>query len=117
MHELSITEGILSIALGAAGGRRITAVNLVIGDLSSFVDDSVQFYFDILSKGTPAESAVLNFQRLPATATCSACGLVFGVQAPLVPECPQCGSVHLAITGGRELRVESIEVDDGSSGN
>jgi hydrogenase nickel incorporation protein HypA/HybF len=117
MHELSITEGILSIALGAAGGRRITAVNLVIGDLSSFVDDSVQFYFDMLSRGTAAESAALNFQRLPATATCSDCGLVFGVKAPLTPECPDCGSVHLAITGGRELRVESIEVDDGSLGS
>ena len=117
MHELSITEGILAIALGAAGGRRITAINLAIGDLSSFVDDSVQFYFDMLSKGTAAESAALNFQRLPATATCSDCGLVFGVKAPLVPECPHCGSAHLAITGGRELRVESIEVDDGSIGN
>jgi hydrogenase nickel incorporation protein HypA/HybF len=116
MHELSITEGILSIALGAAGGRRITAINLVIGDLSSFVDDSVQFYFDILTRGTLAESAALNFQRLPATATCSDCGQVFGVKAPLMPECPQCGGVHLAISGGRELRVESIEVDDGDTG-
>jgi len=116
MHELPITEGILKIATEAAGGRRIVTIHLVVGELSSIVDDSVQFYFDMLSKGTPAESAVLNFQRLPATATCSACGLVFGVKAPLVPECPQCGSVLLAITGGRELRVESIEVDDGDSG-
>ena len=116
MHELSITEGILSIALGAAGGRRITTINLVIGDLSSFVDDSVQFYFDILSRGTPAESAALSFLRQPATATCSDCGHVFGVKAPLIAECPSCGSVHLSITGGRELRVESIEVEDGDSG-
>ena len=116
MHELSITEGILSIALGAAGGQRITVINLVIGDLSSFVDDSVQFYFDILSRGTPAESAVLSFLRLPAAATCSDCGLVFETKAPLSPECPDCGSAHLAITGGRELRVESIEVEDGNSG-
>lgn len=116
MHELSITEGILSIALGAAGGRHITTINLVIGDLSSFVDDSVQFYFDMLSRGTPAESAKLNFVRQPASATCHDCGHVFGVKAPLIPECPQCGSARLAITGGRELRVESIEVEDGSSG-
>ncbi len=82
MHELSITEGILSIALGAAGGRRITAINLVIGDLSSFVDDSVQFYFDILSRGTPAESAALSFLRQPATAMCADCGHVFETKPP-----------------------------------
>jgi hydrogenase nickel incorporation protein HypA/HybF len=116
MHELSITEGILSIALGAAGGRRIKAINLVIGDLSSFVDDSVQFYFDLLSKDTLAASATLNFVRQPAGATCRDCGAVFGVKAPLIPECPGCGSVRLAITGGRELRVESIEVEDEGNG-
>jgi hydrogenase nickel incorporation protein HypA/HybF len=76
----------------------------------------VQFYFDMLSRGTPAESATLHFDRQPASATCRDCGSVFGVKAPLIPECPQCGSVHLAITGGRELRVESIEVDDGDTG-
>jgi hydrogenase nickel incorporation protein HypA/HybF len=116
MHELSITESILSIALGAAGGRRVTAINLVIGDLSSFVDDSVQFYFDILSRGTAAESAVLNFQRIPGTMVCGACGLRFEAKAPLLPACPACGSGQLLVTGGRELRVESIEVEDGNPG-
>ena len=116
MHELPITEGILKIATEAAAGRPITTIHLVVGELSSIVDDSVQFYFDMLSRGTLAESAALNFQRLPATATCSDCGLLFGVKAPLVPECPHCGGAHLAITGGRELRVESIEVDDGDTG-
>jgi hydrogenase nickel incorporation protein HypA/HybF len=118
MHELAVTQGILSIALDAAkgsGARRITAINLVIGDLSSIVDDSVQFYFDILSKGTPAEDAALRFDRLPATASCWACGHQFQVKVPLSPKCPACASERLQITGGREFRVESIEVDDEDS--
>jgi hydrogenase nickel incorporation protein HypA/HybF len=119
MHELPVTQGVLAAALEAAqgaGARRITTINLVIGDLSSIVDDSVQFYFDILSRGTPAEGAVLRFQRQPATASCRDCGRQFEVKAPLSPQCPICAGQHLQITGGREFRVESIEVDDEDPG-
>jgi hydrogenase nickel incorporation protein HypA/HybF len=115
MHELSVTQSILSLALEAAQGHgsgRITAIDLVIGELSSIVDDSVQFYFDILSRGTLAEGARLQFRREPATATCRDCGRQFGVSAPLSPICPACGGIRLQVTGGREFYVESIEVDD-----
>ncbi len=61
MHELPITEGILKISTEAAGGRQITTIHLVVGELSSIVDDSIQFYFDMLSKGTVAEGAVAGF--------------------------------------------------------
>jgi hydrogenase nickel incorporation protein HypA/HybF len=112
MHELPITEGILKIAAEAADGRRITTIHLVVGELSSIVDDSVQFYFDILSKGTPAEGAVLDFQRRSATLACLDCERSFEVRAPLPAICPHCGGTRLQVKGGRELRVESIEVDD-----
>jgi hydrogenase nickel incorporation protein HypA/HybF len=36
----------------AAGGDKVTGINLVVGELSGVSDDSVQFYFDILKKGT-----------------------------------------------------------------
>jgi hydrogenase nickel incorporation protein HypA/HybF len=119
MHELPVTESILSVALEAAqraGARRIVAIDLLIGDLSSIVDDSVQFYFDLLSRGTAAEGATLRFRREPAVATCADCGHHFQVSPPLVPLCPNCGGLRLAVEGGRGFVVESIEVDDEDSG-
>jgi hydrogenase nickel incorporation protein HypA/HybF len=118
LHELSVTQAVLDIALAAArdtGARRIGAIHLVIGELGSFVDDSVQFYFDFLSKGTPAEGAILTFSRVPAQALCVACGGRFDVRPPLPEACPNCGGGPYSVTGGRELRVESIEVEDEDS--
>lgn len=119
MHELSVTQGVLSVALDAArkaGARRICAVDLVVGDLSSIVDDSVQFYFDILSRETPAEGAILRFHRRPARAVCLECNHEFEASVPLMPACPSCSSARLRITGGKEFRVDSIEVDDEDPG-
>jgi hydrogenase nickel incorporation protein HypA/HybF len=119
MHELPVTEGILKVALDASqknGARRITVVNLVVGELSSMVDDSVQFYFDILSKGTLAEGAALRFRREPSTAVCLDCQHQFDARAPFAPACPICGSGRLQIKGGREFYVESIEVEDEDTG-
>lgn len=115
MHELPVTQGILAVALEAAeqhGSRRITTVNLVIGDLTSIVDDSVQFYFDAMSAGTPAEGATLNFRREAADAKCLECGHEYRVTPPLDPFCPECDSLFLEISGGKAFHVESIEVED-----
>ena len=115
MHELAITKGIIDVVLKAAhqnGNQKISAIDLVIGDLSSIIDDSVQFYFDLLSQDTLAEGAVLHFRRVTACVQCRACGYQGQVSAPLSPLCPVCGSARLEVSGGQEFYVESIEVSD-----
>jgi hydrogenase nickel incorporation protein HypA/HybF len=117
MHELPITESVLAIVIETAkqnGGGRVTAINLVIGEMTSVVDDSVQFYFDILGKNTLADGATLNFCREPATATCLDCQHQTDVKPPIIPICPNCGSSKLVVSGGTEFFIESIEMEDGN---
>ncbi|NDJ76446.1 MAG: hydrogenase maturation nickel metallochaperone HypA [Chloroflexi bacterium] len=113
MHELGITQSILSIALEHAqnaGAVRIKEINLVIGELSSIVDDSVQFYWDMIAKGTIAEGAQLNFKRLPAWLHCNVCGHEFPMNREKF-ECPECGSDKIVVASGEEFFLESIDVD------
>lgn len=113
MHELSVTENLLDIALRhaeAAKARRVTDLYLRIGQLSSFVDDSVQFYWDIISKGTPCEGAVLHFERIPAELQCLDCGTSYTLDGEM-HGCPQCGSSRIKVLRGDELTVDSIGID------
>jgi hydrogenase nickel incorporation protein HypA/HybF len=90
----------------------VRTVELVIGDLSSMVDDSVQFYFDLLGRDTLAAGAELRIRREHARAACGSCGASYEVAPPLVPVCEVCGALTLQVSGGRAFYIESIEVDE-----
>lgn len=111
MHELPITQSLLEIALRHAGdASRITQLNLVIGDLASVVDESVQFYWDIVSKGTIAEGALLHFERIPTHFQCQNCNRTFEPDGRAF-DCPECGSQQITLIAGKEFRLDSIEVE------
>ncbi len=112
MHELSITQNILNIVIEhakRAGAQKVTTINLVIGELTGFVDDSIQFYFDMLSPETLAVGAKLVIRRVPAQVRCRACGEVFALQGHKWV-CPKCSALGGEIVSGREFSIESIEV-------
>lgn len=113
MHELSVTESLLKIALKhaeKANAKRVTDLNIVIGDLASMVDDSIQFYWEIIAKGTIAEQAKLNFRRVPAELECMSC---FEKYHPTDRElaCPKCNGINVKIITGEEFALESIDVE------
>ena len=117
MHELAVTESILEIALRHAQqveATRVTDLYLVIGQLSSIMDESVQFYWDIIAKDTLAEGGHLHFKRIPAEFTCLDCGTKYALSDEILT-CPQCRSVHVKVTAGEEFRLDSIDVETAGS--
>jgi hydrogenase nickel incorporation protein HypA/HybF len=113
MHELAITQSMLDIVLEKAkesGARKVGAINLVIGELSGFVEESVRFYFDFLAKNTIAEGADLNFKPVSPRARCRSCDKPFEIKE-LDWSCPQCRGSDIEITAGKELFIESIDVE------
>jgi hydrogenase nickel incorporation protein HypA/HybF len=113
MHELSVTEQLLNVVLEharKASAKQVLKVNVVVGDLTGFVSESIQFYFDILSKGTEAEKAALDITRIPNRVRCRDCKKEFQPDGGDW-RCPDCGGPIEEVLGGRELYVESIEVE------
>lgn len=113
MHELAVTQSILNIALEnarKADAKKILAINLQIGQMTSLVDDSIQFYWDILSEGTIAIGAQLIIDRIPTQMRCFDCGTNFHPK-PDTFECPNCKSIRVQVIQGDEMRVASIDVE------
>jgi len=115
MHELSVTENILKIVLRHAQdnqAKQVVQIHLVIGQFASIVDDSVQFYWDIVSQGTIAEGARLHFKRIPAELVCQDCQRQY---TPTQDElaCPSCNSIRVTLVRGDEFYLEAIEVEGG----
>jgi len=113
MHELSVTQSLLSLVLehaGRAGAARVTRIDIRVGALTGLVDESIQFYFDFISRDTPAAGARLAFTHVAARLRCRACGVEFQPQERDW-HCPECGAVAGEVVAGRELLVQSIEVE------
>ena len=110
MHEMSITQSVVEICEGHAGGRRVTDVVLEIGELSGVVPDSVEFCFEACTKGTLLEGARLKVEIIPAIGCCPACQQQVPVSSLFDP-CPGCGAFGLSIVSGEELRVKELELE------
>jgi hydrogenase nickel incorporation protein HypA/HybF len=115
MHELPVTERILSVVLRHASANdvtRVVAVNLRIGELSDLLDEWLQRYFDYLSRGTVAEGAAIRIERTPVMFRCNGCRGEFHVDITRMQDivCPICGGDNVVLVSGREFFIKDIEV-------
>ena len=111
MHELSIADSVVRVAVRQADGRRVTKVQMKVGYLRQVVPSSLAFGFGLLAEGTPVEGAELEIEQVPAEGRCHGCGVEsrFG-SLPL--QCGGCGGFDVEILKGEELLVESLELEE-----
>ena len=113
MHEQSIVHSILALALQnaeKANARKIVTINLVVGDYTGVVEESVNFYFSFLSKDTIAAGAKITYTHVPGQLRCRDCDLLFPLQKRDF-RCPKCEGRRVEIVGGRELYIDNMEVE------
>ena len=113
MHELSLVQGVLNVALRAAksgGAKRILAVYVKVGAYSDVIPSYMDECFKLLTRDTMAEGAKLVVEEIPVTIRCSDCGAESGVERR-ENRCPVCGSEKITMLTGRECYVDRLEAE------
>jgi hydrogenase nickel incorporation protein HypA/HybF len=114
MHELSIILNLVEIAEEAAQRERVRAVRSVrlrVGAMAGVVKESLLFCYEIASEGTLLAGSRLDVTEVPVVIHCPSCDLdrtLAGIQNFC---CPVCGTPSADIRQGKELEVESLEVE------
>lgn len=113
MHEMSLAESILQIVEDTAARqdfRRVTEVRLEIGALSGVEVEALSFCLDVVLKGSVADGARIELERVPGQGYCLGCGETVTVNA-LYDPCPTCGGYQVQATGGTDMRVKDLLVE------
>jgi hydrogenase nickel incorporation protein HypA/HybF len=106
MHELSLASAIVDTVERHAAGRPVEVISLQVGALRQVVPESLEFYLEIVGRGTVCEDARLELELVPARLSC--CG---GEWEPPSFRCPSCGGGGVVVSGD-EFMVESIELKE-----
>ncbi|MBL7076372.1 MAG: hydrogenase maturation nickel metallochaperone HypA [Kiritimatiellae bacterium] len=119
MHELSIAQSIMErveairVEHEAPG---IASVQLQVGTLSGVDPYALEMAFTVAVEGTLYADTRWDIQRIPASVDCRSCGKTTTPDGPF-PICMSCDSTDIEIAAGRELMIETIEVDRDEESN
>ncbi|PRR78724.1 Hydrogenase/urease nickel incorporation protein HypA [Clostridium liquoris] len=111
MHELSITESIIKICSEEAlknNLKKVEEIRLKVGELSGVVSESIQYYFDIISKDTILKGAKINIEKISMEIQCKDCNHICSTNR-INFCCPNCGSFNIKVISGNEFYIDSIK--------
>jgi hydrogenase nickel incorporation protein HypA/HybF len=114
VHELSIAYNLVEVATEsarAAGAVQVTAVHLRLGALSGVVRDALEFCYDVATADTLLAHSTLIVTELPVIVFCAVCEAEVELASVQRFQCPVCLTPSGDIRQGRELEIESIEIE------
>ena len=108
MHEVGIARSVIDAAIEAVPeGGILSGITVTLGPMSGVVADSLQFGFEVASKGTPAEGADLQIVEVPLVIHCDACDADHEITDVAVLRCPTCEGA-VTVVSGNETLVTSV---------
>lgn len=113
MHEMGIMAGVLDTVTRSAvdaGATKVLSVSLSIGQMTEAIEDVLVFAWEALSEGTICEGAQLKVNMIAPRSLCPQCGSEFEHDR-FHRGCPECGNMLTELIAGREMQLDSIEVD------
>lgn len=117
MHEMGIALEIIKIVTDSIPANlknpRVERINLKVGKLAAVVPGSLKFCFEVATKDTTLEGALLHIEEIPVSARCKSCGYSWTAIKPLFI-CEKCDSGLVDLLSGLELDIVSIEVEEGA---
>lgn len=115
MHELSLVQSVVtSVTEWLAENKvgRVRIVTLKVGALSGVVEGALLFGYDIATEGTALAGSKLSVHALPVVIYCAKCSDSVELPGTQSFRCPRCNSPSGDIRQGRELEIESLEVEE-----
>jgi hydrogenase nickel incorporation protein HypA/HybF len=109
VHELALMEGVLEAVRERLGERRVARIRLRVGRLLAVDPRAMRFCYDVCTKGSAMEGALLQIDEIAARVHCRSCKSESELRDE-VALCP-CGSSDLDVLAGRELAIAEVEVD------
>ena len=114
MHELAIMTGVMDAVTKSAhdaGADKVLKVTLSVGEMTECIQDALEFAFEALTEDDPfVRDAELTINMIKPKSRCLECGAEFEHDR-FHMFCPECDSFATELLAGRELQIDSIEVD------
>ena len=116
MHELGIMTSVFDAVTESArevGALRVLKVSLSVGEMTEAIEDALVFAFEALQdleEYSLMKGAELSITMVKPKSRCLECGAVYEHDR-FHMFCPECDSFATELIAGRELQIDSIEVD------
>jgi hydrogenase nickel incorporation protein HypA/HybF len=113
LHELGIATDIMGVVKRVAEdnkAKKVGEVVVEIGLLAGVERDSLEFCYEVITRGTRLEGSHLKVVEIKPRARCRQCQKEYEVRMDNF-HCPHCNSSKFDVVIGSDINLKEVEVE------